>query len=84
ALGQTYEGKFAPPAHMAKQMGINEVRLTIDYLGANLKVRMRLDRKGLRHDRAIDQVFELPRLRAASQPEVNATIKAMLDQLLAQ
>ena len=82
ALGQTYEGKFAPPAHMAKQMGINEVRLTIDYLGANLKVRMRLDRKGLRHDRAIDQVFELPRLRAASQPEVNITIKQMLDSLL--
>jgi pSer/pThr/pTyr-binding forkhead associated (FHA) protein len=84
ALGQTYEGVFAPPAHMARQMGINEVRLTIDYLGANLKVRMRVDKKGLRHDRAIDQVFELPRLRAASQPEVNATMKAMLDQILAQ
>lgn len=84
ALGQTYEGTFAPPAHMARQMGINELRLTIDYLGANLKVRMRVDKKGLRHDRAIDQVFELPRLRSASQPEVNATMKAMLDQLLAQ
>ena len=84
ALGQTFEGVFAPPAHLAREMGINEVRLTIDYLGANLKVRMRLDRKGLRHDRSIDQVFELPRLRSASQPEVNATIKSMLDQLLAQ
>ncbi len=84
ALGQTFEGVFAPPAHLAREMGINEVRLTIDYLGANLKVRMRVDKKGLRHDRAIDQVFELPRLRAASQPEINATIKAMLDQLLAQ
>ncbi len=84
ALGQTYEGVFAPPAHMARQLGVNEVRLTIDYLGANLKVRMRLDRKGLRHDRAIDQVFELARLRSASQPEVNVTMKAMLDQLLAQ
>jgi len=29
-------------------------------------------------------VFELPRLRSASQPEINATIKSMLDQLLAQ
>lgn len=84
ALGQTYEGTFQPPAHMARQMGINEVKLTIDYLGANLKVRMRVDKKGLRHDRAIDQVFELPRLRSAAQPEINATIKAMLDQLMAQ
>ncbi len=78
------EGTFQPPAHLARQLGINEVKLTIDYLGANLKVRMRVDKKGLRHDKAIDQVFEIPRLRAASQPEVNATIKAMLDQLLAQ
>jgi hypothetical protein len=43
---------------------------------------MKLDRKGLRHDPAIDQVFELGRLRAASQPEVNVTVKQMLDQLL--
>ena len=84
ALGQTYAGKFAPPAHLAHQMGINELQLTIDYLGANLKVRLRVDKKGLRHDRAIDQVFELPRMRAASQPEINATMKAMLDNLLAQ
>jgi FHA domain/SpoOM protein len=84
ALGQTFEGVFAPPAHLAKQMGINEVRLTIDYLGANLKVRMRVDKKGLRHDRAVDQVFELPRLRAASQAELNVTLKTMLDGLMAQ
>ena len=84
ALGQTYEGKFAPPAHLAKQMGINDVTLTIDYLGANLKVRMRVDKKGLKHDRAVDQVFELPRFRAASQNDINATLKQMLDGLMAQ
>jgi hypothetical protein len=84
ALGQTFEGKFAPPAHLAKQLGINHVILTIDYLGANLKVRMRVDKKGLRHDRAVDQVFELPRLRAASQADLNVTLKTMLDGLMAQ
>lgn len=81
-IGQHFEGTFAPPANMAKQMGINEVRLTIEYLGANLKVRMLLDKKGLHHDRAIDQVFELGRLRGASQGEVNATFAAMLQQLM--
>ena len=45
---------------------------------------MRVDKKGLHHDRAVDQVFELPRFRAASQPEINATLKTMLDQLMAQ
>ncbi len=84
ALGQTYEGTFAPPAHLAKQMGVNNVTLTIDYLGANLKVRMRVDKKGLRHDRAVDQVFELARLRAASQQDVSNTLKQMFDGLMAK
>ena len=82
ALGQRFEGKFAPPANLAKHMGINDIKLVIEYLGANLKLSMHVDRKGLHHDKQIDQVFELPRLRAASQPEVNATLKAMLDQLM--
>jgi hypothetical protein len=84
ALGQTYEAKFAPPGHLAKQMGVNDVTLTIDYLGANLKIRMRVDKKGLRHDRAVDQVFELPRLRAASQADLSHTLKTMFDGLMAQ
>lgn len=83
ALGQTYEAKFAPPANMARQMGINSIKLTIDYLGANLKVRMRVDRKGLHHDPAIDQVFDILRFRGASQPEINATLSQMLEKVLA-
>jgi len=82
ALGQHFEGTFQPPAQLASTMGVNEVKMTVEYLGANLKLRLRVDRKGLHHDRALDQVFELGRLRAASQPEINATIRAMLDQLL--
>jgi hypothetical protein len=82
ALGQHFEGTFAPPAHLASQLGINDIKLVIEYLGANLKMRMLVDRKGLHHDRALDQVFELGRLRAATQAEVNATIQAMLAQLM--
>ena len=67
---------------MAKEWGVNSVKLEIEYLGANLKVRMKLDKKGLSHDPAVDQVFEIGRLRAASQAEVNVTLKQMLDQLL--
>lgn len=82
ALGQHFEGTFQPPAQLAKAMGVNEVKMTVEYLGANLKLRLLVDRKGLHHDRALDQVFELGRLRTASQPEINATISAMLQQLL--
>jgi len=84
ALGQTFEGVFAPPAHLAKQWGINDITLTIDYLGANLKIRMRVDKKGLKHDRAVDQTIELPRFRAAQQSDINATLKQMLDGLMAK
>jgi hypothetical protein len=80
--GQRFEGTFAPPAQMARDWGVNTVTLEIEYLGANLKLRMKVDRKGLHHDPALDQVFELGRLRAASQAEVNATLRAMLDQLV--
>ncbi|MEJ7599303.1 MAG: FHA domain-containing protein [Kofleriaceae bacterium] len=80
--GQRFEGMFRPPAHMAKEWGVNSIKLEIEYLGANLKVRMKLDRKGLHHDPAIDQVFELGRLRNASQAEVNATLEQMLGKLL--
>ncbi len=82
AIGQSFHGEFAPPTHLARDWGVNKIELIIEYLGANLKVRMKLDRKGLHHDPAIDQVFELTKLRQASQAEVNATLKAMLDQLL--
>jgi hypothetical protein len=84
ALGQTFKGVFMPPAHLAKQWGVNEVVLTIDYLGANLKVRMHIDKKGLRHDPSVDQVFDLPRFRAASQAEISGTLKAMFDGMMKQ
>ncbi|MCX5742554.1 MAG: FHA domain-containing protein [Proteobacteria bacterium] len=82
AIGQHFTGEFAPPAHLSRDWGVNKVELVMEYLGANLKVRMKLDRKGLAHDPSLDQVFELGKLRTASQAEINATIKAMLDQLL--
>ena len=74
-----FEGEFAPPAHLASKWGVNEIKLTVEYLGANLKIRMIVDRKGLHHDKALDQVFERSRLDAASQADINATVRAMLD-----
>ena len=47
ARGQRFEAEFNPPANMAKAWGVNSIGLEIEYLGANLKIRMKLDRKGL-------------------------------------
>ena len=82
AIGQHFQGEFAPPAHLARDWGVNKIELIIEYLGTNLKVKMKLDRKGLHLDPQIEQIFELAKLRSASQAEVNATVKAMLDTLM--
>ena len=84
AKGQRFEAAFNPPANLAKQWGVNSVALGIEYLGANLKLNMKIDRKGLKSDPQVDQVFEIARLRAASQAEINATLKQMIDALLAK
>ena len=83
AKGQRFEAEFNPPANLAKQWGVNAIHLELEYLGANLKVRMKIDKKGLKRDPQVDQVFEIARMRRASQPEINATLKQMLDQLMA-
>ncbi len=83
AKGQRFEAEFNPPANLAKQWGVNAIHLELEYLGANLKLRMKIDKKGLKRDPQVDQVLEIARMRRASQPEINATLKQMLDQLLA-
>ncbi|HEY4242060.1 MAG TPA: FHA domain-containing protein [Kofleriaceae bacterium] len=82
ALGQRYVATFGPPAQLARDWGINHVSLAIEYLGSTLKVRMTVERKGFHSDKALDQVFELTRLRTASQQEIDATLAAMLHQLM--
>ena len=67
-----------------KQYGINDIDLTVEYLGANLKVKMHIDKKGLfKRDRDSDQVLDLARFRAASMAEVTANFKAQIDQVMA-
>lgn len=83
AKGQRFEAEFNPPANLARQWGVNAIHLELEYLGSNLKVRMKIDKKGLKRDPQVDQVLEIARLRRASQQELNATLKQMLDQLMA-
>ncbi|HEY4181689.1 MAG TPA: FHA domain-containing protein [Kofleriaceae bacterium] len=80
--GQRFEAEFFPPANLAKQWGVNEIEIAVEYLGTNIKVHMKIDRKGLHRDPQVDQVFDIARLRSASQGEINATIKQMIDGLL--
>jgi hypothetical protein len=83
-LGQRFEGKFQPPANLRAQLGIIDIDLVVEYLGANLKVQMHVDKKGMfKRDRDVEQVFDLARLRAAPLAEVAANFKQQIDDIMA-
>jgi hypothetical protein len=83
-LGQRFEGSFQPPANLVKQIGINDIKLVVEYLGANIKVVMEIDKKGMfKRDRENATVFELARFRAAPLAEVTANFKQQIDTMMA-
>jgi hypothetical protein len=82
-LGQRFEGTFMPPANLRSQLGINDIHLIVEYLGANLKVRMHVDKKGMfKRDRTVEQVLDLARFRAAPLAEISAHIKKQIDDVM--
>ena len=84
ALGQRFVGTFQPPANLARQMGINEIAMVVEYLGANLKVVMELDKKGVfKKDREHATVFDLSRFRAASVAEITANFRQQIESMMA-
>jgi len=72
-----------PPANLRSQLGINDIHIIVEYLGANLKVRMHVDKKGMfKRDRTVEQVLDLARFRAAPLAEVAAHIKKQIDDIM--
>lgn len=83
-LGQRFEGSFQPPAQLASQIGINDIVLVVEYLGANIKIVMEVDKKGMfKRDRENATVFDLARFRAAPLAEVSANFKQQIDAMMA-
>lgn len=83
-LGQRFVGSFQPPAQLARQIGINDIQLVVEYLGANIKIVMEIDKKGLfKRDRENATVFDLARFRAAPLAEVTANFKQQIDAMMA-
>jgi hypothetical protein len=83
-LGQRFVGTFQPPAQLARQIGINDIQLVVEYLGANIKIVMEIDKKGLfKRDRENATVFDLARFRGAPLAEVTANFKQQIDAMMA-
>ncbi|HTM20230.1 MAG TPA: FHA domain-containing protein [Kofleriaceae bacterium] len=83
-LGQRHEGSFEPPAQWAHQLGIKSIDLTIEYLGANVQVAMKVDKSALlKADRRVHFVFELAKLRSAPLSEISIHFRKYIDELMA-
>jgi hypothetical protein len=84
-LGQRFVGKFQPPAQLRSQWGINDIDITVEYLGANLQIHMHIDKKGIfKRDRDVKQVYDLQRLRTAPLSELSAHVKKQIDEVMQQ
>lgn len=82
-LGQEFQGKFHPPAQLAKRVGIDAINVNIQYLGSNLKVLLEVDKTGVfSKDKRTDFVVELAKLRSAAPHEVAGLLKANIDRLM--
>jgi hypothetical protein len=83
-LGEEFKGKFHPPAQLARRVGIDAINVIIQYLGANMKIWLEVDKTGVfSKDRRTDFVIELERLRGAQMQEVSALLYANIERLLA-
>lgn len=84
-MGQRFTGTFDPPAHLRSQLGVENINLAVEYLGANLKVTMEVEKTSLfKFDKRQETVFELARFRGAPLAEVAANFKQQIDQMMAK
>lgn len=80
-LGQRFIGEFFPPAQLRAQIGISKIDLRVEYLGANLKVNMKLDKR-LRSDPQRECVFELAGFRNAPVAELSGYFQQLIHQMM--
>lgn len=84
-LGQEYRGTFQPAPHMIKEVGITDIHLHIQYLGTTIKTTMTVEKSSLfKFDRKAETVFDLDKLRRASQAEVVAHFRGAIDAIMAK
>jgi len=80
-LGQRFNGEFHPPAQLRSQLGISKIDLRIEYLGANIKLNLKLDKR-MRSDPQREIVFELAGFRNAPVAELSGYFQQQINQMM--
>jgi len=82
-LGQEFNGKFHPPAQLAKRVGIDALNVSLQYLGTTMKIFLEIDKTGrFSRDKRTDFLLDLTQLRAAQPHELSALLQANIDRLM--
>jgi hypothetical protein len=82
-LGQEFTLKFQPPTQWRTAMGIDNINLKLQYLGANLQIKLEVDKKGtFVGDRRTEFNLELEKLRATSQADLAQHLHGHFDRLM--
>ncbi len=82
-LGQSFKGKFQPPTHLRKQVGITDINLLIEYLGTNLKMTLEVEKTKLfKFDKKNEFVYDINKLRAASNQELSHHFQEEINKLM--
>lgn len=83
SLGQNYIGKFQPPAQLKKEWGISDINLVIEYLGANLSIKMEVEKTSLfKFDKKVDFVFDIEKLRTSTVDELSKHFQEHINILM--
>lgn len=68
-LGQRFRTTFQPPAQLKKKLKLNDIIMTFEYLGTNMKILLHLDKRW-RLDKKTEFLIDLDKLRKSSQQEI--------------
>ncbi len=83
SLGQRYVGMFQPPAQLRKQLGVSNINLDIEYLGADLAITMEVEKTSLfKFDKKTSFKFDLARLRSSSIHDLGKHFLDQINQLM--
>ena len=82
-LGQHHVCIFQPPAQRQTQLGIREVVTTMEYLGQNLKVELKVDKqKHFVKDPTKELLIDLGRFRQTPEAQIGRDLLASIQQMM--
>jgi len=68
-LGQRFRCTFQPPAQLRSKLKLNDIIMTFEYLGTNMKILLHLDKR-FRFDKKTEFLIDLNKLRQSSQQDI--------------